>query len=120
MTVVDFEERRKKKESQKHYDYIKSMCRLQRFDLFDKLISEQELTEMKITSCTEFVNSLIDLKLDVLGVFNVSLFSDEETFYDEYGINWYMAVDEALTFYAVLRRDNKTAYSEAVEKNSFL
>lgn len=112
--VIDFETKRQERERQKRYEYIQSMIQINEPELFDKLIAEQELTDEKIASCRQFIDFLNDHGYDPLSIFEEATFMPEEDFYEDNGINWYIAIDEALTYYAVLRKEDKDKYNIAL------
>lgn len=120
MKVISFEEKKRQKEDHKRYEYIKSMCQFQRPDLFDKLIAEQELTEEKIASCSDFTTALEKRGIDPLAVIEEATFVTEEEFYEDWGINWWIAVEEALVYYAFARKVNSSVYEKLLRSNPFV
>lgn len=120
MKVINFEEKKRQRQDRERYEYIKSMCQFQRQDLFDQLISEQVLTDDKIASCSDFIKALQKRKIDPLSIFEESVFVWEDDFYDEWNINWYIAIEEALVYYAVNRRHDREAYNISLQLHPYI
>lgn len=120
MKVISFEEKKRQKEDFKRYEYIQSMCQLQRPDLFDELIAEQELTDEKIASCKDFIDSMQRRGRDPLIAFQEVCFMSEEEFYADNGVNWYITIEESLNYYATLREHDRDAYDIALQLHPFV
>lgn len=122
MKVIDFEAKKRERESKKRYDYILSMIQLGQQELFDKLIEEEEaaLTTEKEESCGDFIGLLQKRGHDPSIIFEEVTFVPEEEFYEEHQINWYIAIEEALTYYAVLRKHDKDKYNIVLELHPFV
>lgn len=120
MKVINFEEKKRQKEDFKRYEYIKSMCQFQRPDLFEQLIAEQDLTDEKMASCSRFLIALRTQGIDPLAVIEEATFIYEEEFYDDWDINWYIAIEKALIYYAVARKHNHEVFQQLLKSNPFI
>ena len=112
MTVIDFEAKIRERELNKRYEYIQSKVQLGQWELFDELIAEEEgrLTDEKTASCSDFIRSLDRMGHEPLVIFQEAIFMPEEVFYEEHEVNWHIAIEEALTYYAVLRKHDRNKY----------
>lgn len=54
-------------------------------------------------------------KRDPLELLMDSLFLDHESYYEKYELNWWIAIDEALTYLAVLKERNYESYFEVTQ-----
>lgn len=114
MNVIDFTEKKRARDHEQRYEYIKSMCQFQRPDLFDKLIAEQELTVEQINSCTRFIIALRERDIDPLTLFEEATFIHEDEFYEDWGINWWIAIDAALVYFATARHHHEKFFKEVI------
>lgn len=118
--IIDFEAKREEREQEKRYEYIHSMVQIGEPELFDKLIAEQVLTDERIASCSDFIELLRKRGHDPLSVFEEATFMTEDCFFEENGVNWFIAIEEALTYYAFMRKYEKTIYEEALRLHPYI
>lgn len=114
MNIISFKEKQQERELQKRYEYIQSMIQINERELFDKLIAEQALTDERVFSCNDFINALKKHGHDPFHIFESATFMLENDFYEEYELNWYTAIEEALTYYAIIRKNDRALYEEAL------
>lgn len=120
MNVISFDVKRKEREQEKRYEYIDSMVEMNNSDLFDKMIAEQELTEEKIASCRQYIDFLKNLGHDPVAVFEEATFMEPMDFQADNGVCWHEAIEAMLTYYAVLRENDKDKYNIALFVHPFL
>lgn len=114
--VIDFAARKVVRDKEKLYEYIGSMVRINQPELFDKLIAEQVLTDEKTASCSDFLKGLQKSGRDPLIVLQEAtcMYGNEEDYYEDNGINWNVAIEHALVYYAVLREHDHVNYQAAL------
>lgn len=120
MKLIDFESIRKEREEERRREYIQSMVQLGQPELFDKLISEQDLTDEKIASCKHYIDFLTSIERDPIAVLEEVTFMEPMDFQEDNGVCWYEAIEAALTYYATLREHDKDKYNIALFVHPFV
>lgn len=122
MTIIDFETKRRERKEQKLLDDLIEMVQLGKPELFDKLIAREEetLTTEKESSCSQYIKWLQGLGMDPLIVFQEATFMEPMDFSADNGVDWHEAIEAALTYYAVLRKRDRSKYNIALELHPFV
>lgn len=112
MTIIDFETKKRERNEQKRWDAIEAMVQLGQPDLFDQLIAREEkaLTTERESSCSQYINFLKGLGRDPSVIFEEATFMEPMDFATDNGVDWYEAIEAALTYYAILRKHAKDKY----------
>lgn len=118
--VIDFTakrlEKQKQKELKKKYEYIKSKCEIGNVDLLDSLVDEVVITEESTRSLADFIKACQRRGTVPNLLFEQAIMIHEEDYHDMTGINWWIAVDEALTFFSMLKDEDEVTYRKTLER----
>lgn len=116
--VIDFQSKKmvklKEKEFKEKYDYIKSCLR--DTESFDSLISKVEVTDDAIYSLSDFIKAAERKGYVATELFEDAMNIHEDAFHDEYGINWWITIEEALVYYAYTKKNNPELYNLIIGK----
>lgn len=116
--VIDFAERRQQKREEKafkkRYDHIKSFCEFGNVELFDALIDEVEITDDSIRSLGDFVLACQRRSVDPTELFDQAILLHDDDYHSVTGYNWWIAIEETLTYYALLKKEDELSYRKAL------
>jgi hypothetical protein len=83
---------------------------LQGIDGLEWLVLNTNVDETKASSFNSFVKCCKALGKDIEDIFKDALTMDNETFYEKHEINWWIAVDDGLTYLTLLKEKDYDKY----------
>lgn len=118
--IFDFQaekqKRMERKEFAKRYEHIKSKCQIGNAELLDSLIDEVVITEESTRSLMDFIKACQRREWDPTLLFEQALWLYEDAYHDETGVNWWIAIEDALTFYAMLKQQDPVTYELTINR----
>jgi hypothetical protein len=74
------------------------------------LVMQVEVDDSRISSLNSFMRICSIFRKEFLEILKPALILDHETFYKKHELNWWIAVDESLTYLALMKQNHYNEY----------